>query len=290
MSTRSETRLIIGCGYLGMRIAQAWQQQGHRVFALTRSRAETFRALGWEPLVGDITQPGTLPPWPEAATILYAVGMDRSSGRSFREVYVDGLRQVLTTLPREGRLIYVSSTSVYGQCHGELVDENSPTEPIEESGQIILEAEHLLRTLRPSAILLRFAGIYGPDRVLRRSALLAGQPLIGDADKWLNLIHVDDGVQAVLLAETRAAAGELYIVSDNHPVRRRDFYTEAARLLGAPPARFEPLPPGAPPPPMERGNRRLNASKIRLQLGFTPQFPTYVEGLAHAIATSSDRL
>src|SRR5438552_2269194 len=111
-------------------------------------------------------------------------------GRAMREVHVDGLRHVLDTLPVPGRFVYVSSTGVYGQTDGSWVDESSPTEPAEEAGRVVLEAERLLRERLPAAVVLRFAGIYGPDRLLRGQAVRNGEPLVGDPEKWLNLIHV----------------------------------------------------------------------------------------------------
>ena len=101
--------------------------------------------------------------------------------------------------------MYVSSTGVYGQCHGEEVDEESATEPVEESGRVVLEAERLLHQQLPEAVILRFAGIYGPGRLLRRQAIEAGEVLVGDPEKWLNLIHVADGAAAVHAAEESAA-------------------------------------------------------------------------------------
>jgi len=274
----SMTNLIIGCGYLGRRVASLWQGQGHRVIALTRGRADDLRRDGLEPLLGDVL--GSLPVLPVVDTVLYAVGMDRLSGRSFREVYVDGLRNVLDNLPCPRRFIYVSSTSVYGQVNGEEIDESSPTEPLEENGRVILEAENLLRSRLPEAIILRFAGIYGPGRILRRAAIEQGEPLRGDADKWLNLIHVQDGARAVEAANERGRPGETYLVADGNPVRRRDFYTYMANLLKAPTARFEPLPSGAPIPNHERSNRRILNRKMREELGVVLEFGDYRRGLS----------
>jgi nucleoside-diphosphate-sugar epimerase len=271
--------LVVGCGYLGMRVAQTWRASGRRVCALTRDRAAELAAAGLEPVVGDVTDPANLAALPAAGTLLYAVGLDRRAGRSMREVYVGGLANVLDQLATAGRLperfLYVSSTSVYSQTDGSWVDETSPTEPTEESGRVVLEAEQMLREKLPAAIVLRFAGIYGPGRVLRRQALLNGEPLVGDADKWLNLIHVADGVRALLAAEQRGRPGETYLVADGTPVTRRAFYTRSAELLGGPPARFEPAPPG----PTD-ANRRVGNRKAREELGFVPEYPSYAEGLA----------
>ena len=135
LSVTSLPNLVVGCGYLGRRVARRWLAAGRRVAALTRRNAERFSRLGLTPYVGDVLDPASLRGLPEAATLLYSVGLDRSSGQPMREVYVDGLGNVLTSLPSVSRLIYISSTSVYGQTDGGLVDESSPAEPIEESGK-----------------------------------------------------------------------------------------------------------------------------------------------------------
>lgn len=195
-----------------------------------------------------------------------------------RRVYVEGLRNVLQALPARTNLVHVSSTSVYGQTAGEEVDESAVTAPVEESGQVVLEAEQTLQLLRPDAIVLRFAGIYGPGRLIRAKDLQVGRLLAIDPEKWLNLIHVEDGVTAILAALERGKPGGIYNVSDGSPVRRREFYTRLAELLGAAPPRF--VPPPEPAPPSERTNRRIVNRRMRQELGVTPQYPSYAEGLA----------
>ena len=273
--------LIIGCGYLGRRVATRWAAAGRRVAALTRRNADTLRNLGVEPVVGDVLDPASLRRLPAADTVLYAVATDRTSGRSMREVYLDGLRHVLGTLRPPARFVYVSSTGVYGQADGSWVDESSPAEPTEEAGRVVRDAEGLLRDRLPAAVVLRFAGMYGPDRLLRRQAILRGEPLVGDAGKWLNLVHVEDGADAVLAAEARAEPGESYNVADGEPVTRRDFYTLLAELLNAPPARFEHRDePGGP-------NRRVSNRKARERLNWCPRFPDYRVGLPAAVRASA---
>lgn len=276
----SGPRLIFGCGYLGRVVAARWRASGHRVAALTRTNADRLRAVGVEPIQGDVLDPESLRALPAASTVLYAVGFDRTANRPMREVYVTGLANVLSALPTSVRFVYVSSTSVYGQSDGGWVHETSPTEPTEESGKIVLEAERLLRARRPDAIVLRSAGLYGPHRLLRQQPVLNSQPLVGDADKWLNLVHVSDAADAVLHAEEHAAPGETYNVADGTPVTRRDFYTRLAELLNAPAARFEHKPePGAP-------NRRIDASKFRA-LGWAPKCADHRAGLTAAVAETT---
>lgn len=266
--------LILGCGYVGRRVAARWLAMGRRVAALTRGHASELAALGIEPIVGDVCDPASLRSLPEASIVLHAIGLDRSAGRSTREVYVRGLRNARRAMPQPERFIHISSTSVYGQTHGDWVDEDAATRPREESSRIVLEAERTLRICFPKAVILRFAGIYGPGRAMRKQALLNGEPLVGDCEKWLNLIHVDDGVEAILAAEAKAEPGSTFNIADGHPVSRREFYTHWAQFLGAPPAAFEHREePGA-------ANRRIAIDRAREKLGWSPRVPSYREGLA----------
>src|SRR6516225_5379191 len=104
-SDRDGDRLIIGCGYLGKKVAPHWLSHGHRVFALTRSeaRAEQLRAIGLEPIVGDVLQPDSHKDLPEVAAVLCAVGHDRRTGHSIHSMYVEGLSNVLERLRTPAR-------------------------------------------------------------------------------------------------------------------------------------------------------------------------------------------
>jgi nucleoside-diphosphate-sugar epimerase len=266
--------LIVGCGYLGFRVAKAWVASGRQVFALTRGRAELMRSHGIEPIVGDVLDPNSLRQLPSTDTVLYAVGLDRAAGKSMREVYVNGLRNVLQRLPAKPRLLYVSSTSVYGQCDGSWVDESSEMEPREESGRVVLEAEQTLRAERADSVILRFAGIYGADRILRKTSLMQGEPVPGDADRFLNLIHVEDGTRAVLAADARAIPGESYLIADDEPPTRREFFTHLASAIGAPAPTFEASPASA-----TEANRRIRNTKAKRDLLFTPQYPSFRTGV-----------
>lgn len=301
MTCSSKTRLILGCGYLGQRVAARWLAAGDRVWALTRTaaNAENLRRMGIDPVLGDILQPETLAQLPVVDTVLWAVGWDRGSGKSQREVYVEGLQNALQQLTKSderesvSRLIYISSTSVYGQSDGEWIDEATPCAPNQANGQVCLEAENLIRRLASgvgsiSGTILRLSGIYGPGRLLSRvAALQAGEPLAGNPDAWLNLVHVDDAAEAVLCAAEAPNSGRLYLISDDAPLTRQTYYTALAEMVGAPIPRFEDdTSPSGRPAKTGRTvglNKRCRNTLARQTLPWNLQFPTYREGLRHAV-------
>jgi nucleoside-diphosphate-sugar epimerase len=288
-------RLIIGCGYLGERVAHEWLSGGDEVYVLTRSkeRAARFAESGFKPLVGDVLEVNSLQGFPQVETILYAVGFDRTSQHSKRMVYVEGLRNVLNAVRgRTQRFVYVSSTSVYGQDNAEEVDEFSTVSPSEENGRICRDAEALVwehfrqateEARSGDAIVLRLAGIYGPGRLLaREQQLLRGELLSGNPEAWLNLIHVEDGVQAVLAAERHGQTEQTYLVCDDRPLRRREFYQALATRLGAAAPKFAEL--AVDSPERRQLNKRCMNRRMREELGVELRFPTVIEGLSHLFA------
>jgi nucleoside-diphosphate-sugar epimerase len=281
-------RLIIGCGYLGRRVARQWTVQGDTVFALTRTpaHAEELRQCGLAPIVGDVTDVASLAGLPEVDTILFAVGLDRRSEHSQRDVYVGGLENVLQQIQGDmPRVVYISSTSVYGQSQGEWVDESSACQPDSPNGQVCLDAERLLQQKVPQANILRLAGIYGPGRVVGRAeALRAGQIPEGNPDAWLNLIHIDDAVAAVLACERQGTPGATCLVCDGHPCRRRDYYSLLAALIGAP-APFALSEQS----PTSNLNKRCCNRRLRDELHVVLRYPRFNIGLPNALTTREGR-
>jgi nucleoside-diphosphate-sugar epimerase len=224
-------------------------------------------------------QPETLVFPEDIETCLYAVGLDRSAGFSKRDVYVDGLQNVLNSQTfQPERLIYISSTSVYGQDDGEEIDEDSPTEPTRENGQVCLDAENLIR--QQSEIpwnILRLSGIYGPGRLLaRKEKLMSREPLRGNPAGWLNLIHVDDAVQAVLKCEAHPeATNEVFLISDDRPIVRKEYYSLLAEQFEAPAPLFSGGSSGL--------GKRCQNQTARERLGFEPEYPSIVEGLPASV-------
>ncbi len=301
--------LVVGCGYLGRRIAERWCAAGHEVTALTRSsaNAESLKDAGVTPVLGDVTSAASLTSLPTVDLVLYAVGYDRSSGDR-RAVVVGGLQNVFRNLRgKAAHVVFISTTSVYGQQNGEWVDVTSPAEPDSEAGRMALAAEKLVRTAdMANSAILRLTGLYGPDRLLRRvEQMRAGEPLAGNGDAWLNLIHVDDAATAVTRAAERlrtyslpSPSGEgpgvrgqttpslIYLVTDDRPVRRREYYKHLAKLTDSPPPVFDEA---APTRVAGLGKRCRNDAATH-QLELTLAFPTFIEGLPDAWRRSAASL
>jgi len=286
-------KLVFGCGYLGLRVARLWKSAGQQVFAVSRSpqRAADLARDGIDPVVADVTSAGRLSIPAGVDTVLYSIGYDRSNGASIEQVYAGGLRRVLDALPHSvSRVIYISSTGVYGPAAGgEWVDEETPCHPTREGGKASLAAEHVLRdhpVFGQRAIILRLAGIYGLGRIPRSADLLAGKPIDAPATGWLNLIHVDDAASIVLLAEDKVQPPGLYAVSDGSPVIRGDYYRELARLLGAPEPSF--IQPATDSPAAQRAgsDKRVDNRRLLAELEPTFRYASYRDGLAEIVSAT----
>jgi nucleoside-diphosphate-sugar epimerase len=292
------TTLIVGCGYLGERVGVKLGLARARVFGTVRSeaRAASIASLGIQPIIADVLSPASLRALPPVDRVFYCVGFDRASGASMRAVYVDGLTNVLNNLSSDvKRFVYASSTGVYGQSGGEWVDEQTPPSPRSESGKICLEAEERLREWirdedrRTSLVVLRFAGLYGPGRVIRSSAIKRGEPISGDPTKLLNVIHIDDAAMAVVAAFEAAAPDPIYVVSDDRPVTRREYYSQVASLLDAPPPVFVSPEPGSMHEGRDATSKRVTNRRMKESLGVKLAYPDILAGLPEALRATSTR-
>lgn len=291
-------RLLIGCGYLGIRVARGWTARGDAVRVLTRSnrRAELLRQEGFEAVVGDVTQPETLAGlWGDSPkSLVYAVGYDRTSPDSINQVYAGGLAHTLEAAPASlEQVVYISTTGVYGDAAGEWIDESTPPCPSRPGGIASLAAEEVLQQSRWASrgVILRLAGIYGPGRLPYLDALRQGEPLAASGEGYLNLIHVDDAADLIVALTTGrepAVPGpRIYCVSDGAPVWREDFYRELAQKVGAPEPRFASV--GCPSSRRERGrtSKRISNRKLMEDLRLVLRYPSYREGIAQIVAAQN---
>jgi nucleoside-diphosphate-sugar epimerase len=284
------TTLIVGCGYLGQHLGLLLRDRGERVYGTVRSqaRAAALTDLGIKPLFADVLRPDSLGSLPAADRVFYCVGFDRAAGASMRAVYVDGLVNFLERAPSGStRFVYASSTGVYGQNDQEWVDEESPACPSHESGRVCLEAEERLRAWaragKSSAVVLRFAGLYGPGRVVRRAMVERGEPIAGEPTKFLNLIHIDDAARAAAAALALPEPEPLYLICDDRPVTREEYYSRMAAILGAPEPRFEPPAPRSSETARDATNKRVKNGLMKRELIASLRYPDITSGLAAAL-------
>ena len=285
--------LIIGPGYVGLELGRQLVGLGHEVFGLRRSgdRSGELRAAGIKALMGDITEPATLADLPKQYDwAVNCVSSSHGGADDYRRVYWQGARNLIAWL-RESpptKLVYTSSTGVYGQNDGSWVDETSATEPAAETSRVLVEAENVFlgaaRAHGFPAVVLRVAGIYGPGRSWYLHQFLAGEArLEGEGTRHLNMIHREDVAGCMVAALERGKSGEVYNAVDDEPVTQREFFLWLAERLG------RELPPAAPASVAlnrKRGvsDKRLSNRKLKAALGYTFRFPTFREGYADLLA------
>ena len=273
--------LIVGCGYVGRQVARVWQRRSEPVVALTRGgdSIPVLEAAGITPLVADWLDDKAHWSLPTAKQALVAVP-HRVDERFGLRTHSVGLANVLARLPRLERMVVISTTGVYHQTDGQWVDESSPTQPTRPGPQMALAAEKWLAEHVPfqQATVLRLAGIYGPGRIPLLSKLRERQPLpVPEGD--LNLIHVDDVADAIRRLLERPAPHPLYVLSDGHPVARRTFYEDTARIFGTPQPIFTAPEPGSSRAVRGESNKRINPQRILTELGLKLRYPDHLAGL-----------
>ena len=280
METTEPVLLIAGCGDVGSRLGERLAAAGWRVHGLRRQVAALPPSI--LPLHGDLEAAQCPADWPPGRIdyLVYSAAASRHDEAGYRAAYVEGLRHVLDWLAQHGqrprRLLFVSSTGVYGQQAGEWVDESSPTEPSGFSGRVLLEAERLALGSGLPASVVRLAGIYGPGREwllgqVRRGAGIDPQPPL-----YGNRIHSDDaaGLLAFLLeADARGEAlADCYLGVDDAPAPLHEVVAWLRGRLGVTAEGGEGLGRRA-------GSKRCSNARVRA-LGWAPRYSSYREGYA----------
>lgn len=295
--------LIFGYGYLGRRAAELSLSRGDAVYATTRSTKKLveIEKNGCVPILCDWTDKRSLANLPTIDQVLVAVSFDRKSPIDRETAMVGGLKTLLhrlagqaSELPRtqsdnapeqSPAVCYISTTGVYHQKQGVWVDESSTTRPSRAGGRAHLRAESALRGIYgqfPHTI-LRLAGIYGPGRVPRAADVIAGRPIASPEHGYLNLIHVDDAASVAINAmeglQKSQSIDKLYVVSDDCPVIRADFYREIACRCRAPDPVFVDPDSGSGVKFRSETNKRVWNRRMKRDLLSQLQYPTYRDGL-----------
>jgi len=280
--------VVLGCGYVGCALAR--QLADHRVVGVRRSDEglAAVEVAGAEAVRADVTDPDSLASVPDADWLIFAASAGGRDVAAARETYVEGLRTAIEHFagrdaPPE-RLVYTSSTGVYGDHDGAWVDEDTPLDPATEKTRVLAEAERIALDA-PDGIdgtVARFGGLYGPDRY-RLDRYLEGPVTAG----YLNMVHREDAAGAIaFLLESGKAREQVVNVVDDEPVEKwafADWLAEQAGVAFPPKQTVEERLAGE-----DGANRRVRASKRvsddRLRtLGYDHAYPTFREGYRDAI-------
>jgi nucleoside-diphosphate-sugar epimerase len=271
--------LILGCGYVGARLARALLPAGS-VLAVTRGADSATRLtrLGLDARTWDLDAPVAAAPrgLGRPAVVFYLVPPPREGTTDPR------IRTALASLAAPSRFVYLSSTAVYSGCELAEVDEDTPVAPTNERGQRRLDAETQVRAwaerVQVPYTILRVPAIYGPGR-LPLDSLKRGDPMIRHSEaRPSSRIHVDDLVAACLVVANAAQArNRLYTVSDGTSASMTEYFERVATLVGLPgPALLgreeasRVLAPGILS--FLNESRRVSNQRIRRELGFAPRF------------------
>ena len=278
--------LIIGCGDVGQRVARHYLERNEVVTGIVRSRerADALARQGVKAIRMDLDQ-DPLPPMPTDGEGVYYFAPPPARGSEDPRV-----ERVIEAFERDGaprRLVYISTTGVYGDCGGEWVDEQRAVRPQADRARRRLDAENRFRAWSRESgaelVILRVSGIYGPDR-LPLARIREGLPLVrAEEAPFTNRIHEEDLVAVCVAAMERPVAGEIFNVSDGHPGTMAEYFDTIADLAGL------PRPPKIPLAGAEahlsvgmlsymRESRRLDNRKMLRLLEVELRYPSFEQG------------
>lgn len=283
--------VIAGCGYVGNALARLLLDDGHEVYGIRRDVSKLEQGI--RGIAGDLADPKTLGPAPRRVEYaVFAVGADEGTEQAYRRAYLDGLAGFLEWLADEGqrprRLVMTSSTSVYGQCRGEWIDEESPTHPTQFRGETLLASERLLAASGMSTVVLRLGGIYGPGRTGLVERARAGALRRPAEPQYTNRIHRDDAaglLRHLLFLENPAP---VYLGVDDESAEAGEIYAWLAKTLGLQtPGMEEPGEGSAGGGRRSAGSKRCS-NRLARESGYRFRHPSYREGYGALIREQSE--
>lgn len=280
--------LILGCGYLGQRVAARYQNSGVGIRGTVRSRrsAAQLEVRGIEALIADLDRQPLRHLPISGNSLFYFIPPPAEGSVDPRAA------NIVSEFRRQGsprRLVYLSTTGVYGDCGGDWVDESRVPAPAVPRALRRWDAEQTLRAWSRESgcelVILRVAGFYGPGK-LPLERLRRCLPMVCEEEApFSNRIHIDDLVTVCVAAMERGKAGEVYNVSDGHPTTMTDYFDRIADLAGLTPApkislqeAGRQLSPGMLSYMQE--SRRLRNVKMLDELNISLRYPDLTTGLA----------
>ncbi|MEN3373404.1 SDR family oxidoreductase [Dechloromonas sp. ZS-1] len=285
--------LIVGSGDVARRILPKLARRAV-VYAVLRDvqQAAWWRAQGARPVRADLDDPVSLQRLAGLADSVLHLAPPPGSGATDRRTrHLLAALSKSKSLPR--RLIYVSTTGVYGDCAGAWIDETRPLNPESSRAARRVDAEQVLRDWGARAgvciSILRAPGIYAADR-LPLERLEKGTPALVDReDVFTNHIHADDLAAACVVALRRGRAGRAYNVVDDSDLRMGAYFDRVADAFGLPRApRLSRAEAAAVLSPIQmsfmRESRRIGNARLKHELKLRLAYPTVEAGIADALA------
>jgi nucleoside-diphosphate-sugar epimerase len=260
--------VVAGAGDVGGRLALGRVQIGDDVIALRRRDVEM--APGIRTLRADLASGEGFARLPRSVdAVVFCAAPDQRNEAAYRALYLDGLRRLMDACEAP-RLVFVSSTAVYGQDAGEWVDEASPTEPPGFNGRVLRQAEAALAQ-HGGGIALRLSGLYGPGREMMLRKARADEP---GRPHWTNRLHVDDAAAALSHLLDVESPQACYIGSDDLPALESDVLDWLRSRQGL---------PSVPAAPGVATGRRLRNARLRA-VGWAPAHADYRAGYGALLA------
>ncbi|MBM7117472.1 NAD-dependent epimerase/dehydratase family protein [Archangium primigenium] len=253
--------VLLGCGDTLTRLALAEAPRGRRVLAVTR-RAERREALSQAGVALVSLEEAVAASAGAHAVVSIPPDAGLDAGLA------EGLARV-----RPARLVYLSSTGVYGGARGP-VDEDTPVEPEAPNARGRLDAEALYRPL--GGMPLRIAGIYGPGRGLHERLRAGTLRLPESGGGRISRIHVEDLAQALRVVLAHGTPGQVYCVADDRPATQAETADWLCARLGLP---RPPTVPLASLHPSLQGDRAISNARLKA-LGWRPRYPDFVAGFS----------
>lgn len=285
--------LIIGCGDIGVRLARILQQESLRVYGMSRSEESAARLQTFEiePVMANLDDQDSLAQLPAAGKVVFYLAPPPGGGP------VDGrMRKFCKALAADNlpeKILYVSTSGVYGDCGGEWVTEETPLNPQTSRAQRRVDAESTLlawgKEYGVPVVILRVTGIYGPGR-LPLARVQQGHPVLSEQESPpTNRIHADDLAVVCARAMAEAADGDIFNVSDGQPGTMTQFFNAVSDLLGLP--RLPQVDMAEAKKVMNpmmlsylTETRRMGNQKMVEQLGITLMYPDLESGLKNVAA------
>ena len=257
---------MVGAGYLGGEVMDVFRAGGWEVFGASLSGGDGLLAC-------DVSDLGSVENLPEVDAVVHCAASGRGGEDAYRRVYLQGCENLVARFPA-ARLVFTSSSSVYGQVDGELVTEESDAEPDRETGKILREAENVI--LKAGGAAARLAGIYGPARSVLLRKFLSDEAVIEeDGRRFINQIHRDDAARAIfhLVTMNQFPSGEIFNIADSVTLSQLEVYEGLARIFG------KDLPPSGPRDlNRKRGwtHKQVSNAKLRAT-GWEPIYPCFLD-------------